>query len=183
MASKAEKLRRKRGRPKVANVAREPNGRISRSPNHTNKDEVQRRAERLGLTVVQARDQKAATYIGYLNLLGKVDGISDDQYEAAMKYLDLRRSYLLAIKAPDAGRSETGTGAPSGEISDAYVDWCANVIERHSACRRIIQEQQNQHRQNLWAALDLCVIQGHRLDHMIGDIRLLCNALIMAFRI
>ena len=133
--------------------------------------------------MVQARDQKAATYIGYLNLLGKVDGISDDQYEAAMKYLDLRRSYLLAIKAPDAGRSETGTGAPSGEISDAYVDWCSNVIERYKTCRRIIQEQQNQHRQTLWAALDLCVIQGHRLDHMIGDIRLLCNALIMAFRI
>lgn len=183
MASKAEKLRRKRGRPKVENVAREPNGRISRNTNDTNRAGIKRRAERLGLTVVQARDQKAATFIGYLNLLGRVDGISDDQYEAALKFLDLRRSYLLAIKAPNAERSDEGAGHTSSEISDSYIDWCRDTVEKYEKCKKAIQHAQNYHRENLWAAVDLCLIQGQRMHHMIGDIRTLCNALIMFFRV
>lgn len=183
MASKAEKLRRKRGRPKVENVAREPNGRISRNPNDTNSAEVKRRAKRLGLTVVQARDQKAATFIGQLNLLGKVDGISDDHYEAAVKFLDLRRAYLLAIKAPNAERSEEGAGNTDSEVSDSYIEWCETTIERYKSCRKAIQTYQNEVRQNLWGALDLCLIQGHRMPHMVGDVRSLCNALIMFFRV
>jgi len=183
MASKAERLRRKRGRPKVEDVAREPNGRISRNPNDTNSAEIMRRAERLGLTVVQARDQKAATFIGYLNLLGRVDGISDDQYEAALKFLDLRRSYLLAIKAPNAERSAEPSGYTSSEVTDSYVDWCQDTMKRYKDCRKAIQHAQNYHRENLWAAADLCLIQGERLQHMIGAIRILCNALIMFFRV
>lgn len=183
MASKAEKLRRKRGRPKVEDVPREPNGRISRSVNDNNTSEIARRAERLGLTVVQARDQKAATFIGYLNLLGRIDGISDDQYEAALKFLDLRRSYLLAIKAPNAERSDEGTGNTNSEISESYIDWCQDTIKRYESCKKAIQRYQNEVRQNLWAAVDLCLIQGHRMDHMTGDVRTLCNALIQFFRV
>lgn len=185
MASKLQKprVKRKAGRPRIENVARGPNGRISRSPEASNNNEIERRAERLGLDVIRARDQKAATYIGYLNLIGKNDGISDDQYEAALKYLDLRRSYHLAIKAPNSERSDEGAGSPSQDISDTYIDWCKSTISRHDECKKAIQRAQNYCRSNLWAALDLCVIQGHRLDHMIGDIRLLCNALIMFFRV
>jgi hypothetical protein len=186
MASKAAKLKQKRasrGRPKVEDVAREPNGRISRSPLDTNSEEVTRRAERLGLTVVQARDQKATTYIGYLNLIGKRDGISDDQYDAAMKFLDLRRSYLLAIKAPNAERSDEGLGGGSATISESYIDWCKDAIETYTNCRKAIQTAQNECRANLWAALDLCVLRDQRLDHMIGDVRLLSNALIVFFRV
>lgn len=186
MASKAAKLKAKRasrGRPKVEGVAREPNGRISRSPLDTNSEEIMRRAERLGLAVVQARDQKAATYIGYLNLLGKTDGISDDQYDAAMKYLDLRSSYLRSIKAPNSEYQNDGSGNTSPDISESYIDWCKSTKERYDNCRKAIQQAQNECRANLWAALDLCVIQGHRMDHMIGDIRLLMNALIVFFRV
>lgn len=182
MTSKAEKLRRKRGRPRVENVAREPNGRISRNPANTNNAEIKRRAERLGLTVVQARDQKAATFIGYLNLIGKVDGVSGDQYDAAIKFLDLRRSYLLAIKAPNAERGEDAGGYPSPEISEPYVEWCRATVERYHDCRKAIQAAQNASRDNLWAAADLCLIQGQRMHHMVGDVRTLCNALIMFFR-
>ena len=186
MASKAAKLKQKResrGRPKIEHVAREPNGRISRSPLDTNCDMLELRADRLGLSINNAKDPRASSYIGYLNLIGKVDGISDDQYEAAQKYLALRRSYLLAIKAPNAERSEESAGTPSPDISETYVDWCQNTVDRFDECRKVIQRAQNESRANLWAALDLCVIQGHRLDHMIGDIRLLCNALIVAFRV
>lgn len=183
MASKAEKRRNKRGRPKTEDVAREPNGRISRSVNDNNTREIARRAERLGLTVVQARDQKAATFIGYLNLLGRTDGISDDQYDAAMKFLELRQSYLLAIKAPNSERSDESTGNTNSEVSEAYVDWCRTTKERYEACRKAIQSAQNECRQNLWAAADLCLIQGHRMHHMIGDVRSLCNVLIQHFRV
>jgi hypothetical protein len=133
--------------------------------------------------VVQARDQKAATFIGYLNLLGKVDGISDDQYEAALKFLDLRRSYLLAIKAPNAEHSEEGSGNTNSEVSESYIDWCQDTIKRYENCRKAIQRYQNEVRQNLWGAADLCLIQGHRMHHMAGDVRSLCNALIMFFRV
>ncbi len=188
MTSKAAKLRAKRqsrGRPKIEGVAREANGRISRSGldyTPSNDDAIEARAKRLGLTVIQARDQKAATFIGYLNLLGKQDGISDDQYDAAMKFLDLRRSYLLAIKAPMAERQDENPGAGSGEVSDSYIDWCERVREDYYACRRAIQAAQNSCRQNLWAALDLCLVRDERMHHMVGDIRLLCNALIVFFR-
>lgn len=186
MASKLQKVRspkKARGRPKLENVAREPNGRVSRSPLASNSNEIGRRADRLGLSADQARDQKAATFIGYLNILGKHDGISNNQYDAALKYMDLRRSYHLAIKAPNAERSDEGTGCHSQEISDSYIDWCRNTIDRHDECRKAIQQAQNQSRCNLWAALDLCFIRDERMLHMIGDIRLLCNALIMFFRV
>lgn len=186
MVSKAQKLRTKRtqrGRPRVEHIAREPNGRASRSPLASNSNEISRRADRLGLDVIQARDQKASTFIGYLNLIGKQDGISDDQYEAALKYMNLRRSYHLAIKAPNAERSDEGTGSHSQEISDSYIDWCKKSIADHGRCREAIQRAQNESRCNLWAALDLCLIRDERMLHMIGDIRLLCNALIVFFRV
>lgn len=188
MTSKAAKLRAKRqsrGRPKIEGVAREANGRVSRSGRDftpSNDTGIEARANRLGLTVIQARDQKAGTFIGYLNLLGKQDGISDDQYDAAMKFIALRRDYLLAIKAPNAERQDENPGAGSDEVSDNYVDWCSAVRDNYEACRRAIQHAQNECRQNLCAALDLCLIRDERMHHMVGDIRLLCNALIVFFR-
>lgn len=188
MTSKAAKLRAKRqsrGRPKIEGVAREANGRVSRSGRDftpSNDTGIEARANRLGLTVIQARDQKAGTFIGYLNLLGKQDGVSDDQYDAAIKFLDLRRNYLLAIKAPNAERRDDNPGVGSNEVSDNYIDWCARVRSDYEACRKAIQNAQNESRCNLWAALDLCLIRDERMDHMIGDIRILCNALIVFFR-
>lgn len=135
----------------------------------------------MGLTMEQAKDQKAGTFIGTLNILGKADGLSDDQYEGATRFLELRASYLMAIKAPNADRDNGEIGIPSGQISEEYEDWCKSVIGRFDECKRAIQTAQNEVRQNLWAAVDLCIIKGERHAHMIGEIRVVCNVLARFF--
>lgn len=185
-ATKAEKIRRRRGRPRIEGAAREPNGRVSRSGiDHGPADVVALEARRrhLGLTREQAKDQKAGTYIGYLNLLGKRDGLSNDQYEAACQFQSLYRAYQRAIQSP--GRLLDGDGGmASAEITEAYEEWAKRTKTAYDECRSAIQEAQNEQRQsNLWAALDLCVIQGHHMPHMLGDLRILCNALARHFRI
>lgn len=181
---KARTKAAKRGRRKLAGP-REPNGRISRSGiDHSPADVVALDARRrhLGLPKDKARDQRAGTYIGYLNILGRRDGLSDDQYEAAQEFLSLREAYLRAIMAPGR-RIDSDCGTPSPEITEAYEEWARATIERYEECRRAIQEAQNETRtENLWAALDLILIRDERLPHMIGATRVLCNALARYFK-
>ncbi|TGQ89444.1 hypothetical protein EN828_10385 [Mesorhizobium sp. M2D.F.Ca.ET.185.01.1.1] len=182
-ATRAAKLRQKRGRPKHEVEYREPNGRASRSDEPADKLALETRARRLGLTVIQAKDQRAETYIGYLAIMGPRDGLSEAQYEAAIQYLRLRADWLMSKKAPNASVDNGAIGTPSDYVSDAYIKWCEDVDDRYTDCRRAIQEAQGEHRSdNLYAALDLCIIQGQRFDHMIGATRLVCNALVKFFR-
>jgi len=178
------KGQKRRGRPRKAGP-REPSGRISRSGiDHGPADIVALDARRrmLGLPESKLRDQRAGSYIGYLNILGKSDGLSDDQYKAAQEYLALRNAYLRAIKAP--GRLIDDEAMPSPEITKEYEEWVQATKEAYENCRRAIQEAQNEHRcENLWAALDLIIIRDERLPHMIGATRILCNALARFFRI
>lgn len=179
--TKGEK-RRARGRPKIEGSAREPNGRVSRAKQPADVVALEARRRHLGLPKEKLRDQKAGTFIGYLNLIGKSDGLSDDQYDAAIEYLDLRNAYLRAIQAP--GRIMDGTGSPTMEITQAYEDWANRTKDQYAECRKAIQEAQNEHRRaNLWAALDYCIERDERHHHMIGDLRLLCNALAKFFRV
>ena len=184
--TKAAKLKAKRGRPKMEDAAREPSGRVSRSGiDHGPADVVALDARRrhLGLTCDQAKDQKAGSFIGYLSLLGPIDGLSNQQYEAATNYLGLHNAYLRAIGAP--GRVLDGeTGIPASEVTDAYIDWVIDTKEVYADCRKAIQAAQNENRRaNLWAALDLCIIQDQAHHHMIGDLRVVCNALARFFRV
>src|SRR5690554_5630163 len=92
-AAKIQAKRGKPGRPRRKGAVREPNGRISRSGirhEPADKTAIEARMRHMGLSRDQAQDQKAATYIGYLNLVGREDGLSDSQYEAATNYLSLR---------------------------------------------------------------------------------------------
>ncbi len=181
--TKAQKLKLKRGRPKLEIAYREPNGRASRAAEPADKLALETRARRLGLTLIQAKDQRAESYIGYLAILGPRDGLSESQYEAANQFLSLRSDWLQSKKAPNAIVDNEGGGMPNDFISPEYEDWCADVDETYKNCRKAIMAAQGEHRSdNLWAALDLCVIQGQRFDHMIGSIRLLCNALVKFFR-
>lgn len=183
-ATKAEKIRRKRGRFRIENVPREPNGRISRSGiDHGPADVVALEARRRiwGLTEKEAKDQKAGTVIGRLNLLGREDGLSNSQYDAAIQYIELRAAYLRAISAP--GRMTDGDAGSGSSHTDEYEQWVRDTVEAYEKCRKAIQEAQNENRHaNLWAALDLCVIHDQDLPHMVGDLRLLCNALARFFR-
>lgn len=170
----------------MENVAREPNGRVSRSGIDYGPADVvaiDARMRHTGLSREKARDQKAETFIGYLNLIGPRDGLSDSQYSAAINFLNLRTAYWRSIKAPGVALDGENTGTPSDVISPEYEDWVADVKEVYGNCRRAIQDSQNENRgSNLWAALDLCVVEDQRLFHMIGDVRIVCNALAKFFQ-
>lgn len=162
---------------------REPNGRASRAAEPADKLALETRARRLGLTVIQAKDQRAETFIGYLAILGPRDGLSERQYEAATQFLRLRGDWLLSKKAPNALVDREGGGTPSEVISPEYIDWCAKVDARYKACRLSIQESQGVYRtENLWAAIDLCIIQSQHLLHLTGATRIACNALVKFFQ-
>lgn len=181
----AAKRKAKRGRKKVLYVAREPNGRISRSGKHHEPADVvalEARRRMYGLSAEEAKDQKAGSFIGYLNLIGRQDGISDAQYEAGVNFLSLYHAYQRALQSP--GRVvEGGSGVPSGEITEAYEEWARDTIEAYDRCRKAIEEAQYAARgSNLWAALDYCIIRDERHYHMLGDLRLLLNALAKHFR-
>lgn len=182
--SKAQKLRLKRGRPK-AEGAREPNGRLSRSGiDHDAADSVaiSARVRMLGITKDQAMDQKAGSFIGYLNMLGPRDGLSEGQYEAAMEYLRLRERMLRAIQSQAAIYDPEARGSGSAEISEAYENWCRTTLEEWKTLKDEIQAEQNYCRGNLWAALHLVIIEGQAMHHMIGETRLLCNVFARHFK-
>lgn len=181
--TKGQKKRGRRGRPRVEGVSREPNGRISRAKEPADVVALEARRRHLGLPKDKLRDQRAGSYIGYLNILGNRDGLSDDQYEAAQNFLSLREAYLRAIKAP--GRVIDGdSGTSTEEITEAYEQWAKDTREAYESCRRAVQEAQNESREeNLWAALDLVIIRDQRLPHMVGATRILCNALARFFKI
>lgn len=180
----AQRRREKKlGRPRLNVPYREPNGRASRAREPADRVALEARAKHLGIPLTLARDQKAETFIGYLALLGPKDGLSDRQYEAATKYLDLRADYLKAIKAPNALVDNGAGGIPGDFISDEYIEWCADVKEEYDRCRTAILEAQAENRmENLFAALDYCIIRGERLHNLVGATRLVCNALARHFR-
>lgn len=182
----AQRRKSKRGRPKVEGVAREPNGRISRSGiDHepANVVALNARMRHRGITEAQARDQKAATFIGYLNLLGPRDGLSTPQYEALVNFLELYQANLRAIGAPNAIIDRQTVGNPGDEPSDLYIDWCNRTRQNYLECRVAIREAQSEHRsENLWDALNYCVIKDETHSRMIGALRLVANAMARFFR-
>lgn len=190
--TRAAKLRQKRGRPK-ADGPREPSGRLSRSGiDHEPADKLgydmrlcrmaPTKEKPVGITADQARDQKAGTFIGYLNLIGPRDGISESQYEGAQEYLRFRERLLRALKSPAAIYDPEARGSGDGEISEAYENWCKATVSEWNTLRNEIQAEQNYCRGNLWAALQLALIEDKPMHHMVGEIRILCNVLARHFK-
>ncbi|HWK64143.1 MAG TPA: hypothetical protein VNS34_04340 [Rhizobiaceae bacterium] len=181
--SQAQKRAAKRGRPRKDVPFREPNGRASRAEDPIDRLAIQVRAKMLGISEQRARDQRAGSFLGYLAMLGRADGLSESQYEAALEFREVRNDYLKAIKAPDAVVDNQSTGRPSDAVSDDYIRWCAHATARYAAARKAVQEAQNATRsENLWAALDLVVIQQQPIFHLLGATRAVCNALALHFR-
>lgn len=182
MASKAEKLRAKRGqqrgRPVKPDMPRTDSGRISRSKTRTEAADKVAKEARMRIFGVKAADAvtaQAATVIGRWSLVGiKGGGISSDQYEALMRFANSREQYMTSIQAPDSLRSKGG-GGPSTE-DDAEAK--ARIKRHYLEARGAIDRAQLEHRHgNLWAAVQYVVIDNLDLSHMIGDTRLVGNAL------
>ncbi|WP_323015813.1 hypothetical protein [Devosia sp.] len=171
------------GRKRKIGVKRTPSGAISRAKSaySENADGIALRMKVFGLTEQDARDQKAATYVGRLCLAGRrnnADGITDAQYEAALVWREAYENFQRAVKSPDALRTGVG-GGDQGESED-YARWCKAAIARWKGIEDAVRLEQGYHENrgaNMWAALDYLVGRDQQLPHMIGDLRLALNAI------
>lgn len=185
MTSKASRLRTKRanrvGRPIKEGVARTDSGQISRAKNPGDPaDKVAREARMriFGVDAEVASTPQAATFVGRLSLMGQQGGgISSDQYEALIRFSMDRESYMKAIMAPDS-LVNVGEGGPSSYDEEADAESRNRAKRRYTSARDAIQAAQNENRMaNLWAAVEHILIKDMNFSHMIGDLRLVGNAL------
>jgi hypothetical protein len=190
MSSRAAKLRSKRkaqiGRPLKQGVARTDSGQISRAQNPAEpSDKVAREARMriFGVSEAVASTPQAATFMGRLSLLGQAGGgISVDQYDALVRFSMDRESYMRAIQAPDS-LVNVGEGGRSTSDEEADAEARIRSKRRYLAAREAIQAAQNENRtSNLWAAVEHIVIKNMDFSHMIGDLRLVGNALDRHYR-
>lgn len=191
MKAKTQAAKR-RGRPKLTVVFREPNGRPSRAKDPIDKLALEVRARMLGISLIDAKNPEAENYLGLLHMAfikwkreetGKPqpeECISTAQYYAALQYVELNNDHAKAILSPGAYYETFNAG--SGD-DDAHTRWATAAVAKWDAARKAIQEAQNEtNTENLWAALDLIVLRGQRLPHMVGAVRTLANALNRHFR-
>ncbi|WP_455478699.1 hypothetical protein V3565_02245 [Bartonella sp. B10] len=165
-----KKKHAKRGRPRIKGCLREPNGRILRAKmprEPVNKLIIEMRAKHFGLTVEEAKNPLSSTYIGRLCLLGygqDPSGISQDQYDAAQKYLEVRNDYLCAKGLPSAIYDEV----PTTSDGEAREKWVKFAEKQFLNIQEIVKETQVLYRQhNLYAAL----------QYLVNSLRIVLNAL------
>jgi hypothetical protein len=181
MASKAAKLKHKRiirGRPCKPDVARNDNGRTSRSTRPAEAPDKLGKETRMrlhGVSAENANQPEAATVIGRLYLSRE---ITKAQYEALVRYFTARARYMLAIMAPDSLRSKGGAGAGISvdEGDEAAMSSWKKIITA-------VREAQNYSSGNLYAALEYLVVKDESFPHMVGDLRVSANALCRHFGI
>ena len=167
----------KAGRKKLAGVKRTASGRKSRAAgaNDENIEPILTRMRMFGLSEKDARDQKAASFIGRLQLT-KV--INHSQYDAAIAFFDIHDNYKRAISAPDGMKSSGGVGGGGG--TDAHAAWCRGAILRYDRAVAAVQDEQNllaNRGATMIAALDYLVLRNEQVWHLVGDCRLALNAL------
>ncbi|WP_375696076.1 hypothetical protein [Bartonella sp. AC67GZZY] len=168
------KKNKKRGRPKIAGQLREANGRISRckTPREAvDKLAIEMRAKRFGLTLQEAKNPLSGSYIGRLCLQGV---ITQEQYDAAQQYLQIRNDYLCAKGLPNAIYDEM----PSSSDDKARDKWVEFATEQFINTQEALKEAQCLYRQyNLHAALQSLVIEDQMLPHLVNSLRVALNAL------
>lgn len=121
------------------------------------------------------RDQMAGSYIGRLCLTGE---LTHQQYDAAQAYLADRRDYHMAIDAPKQ-MGAVDLNAVHGRNHHENVNRSQQAVTKFEAAQAAVRQAQTilGMRGNLYAAIELCVIKDIDLSHMVGDVRLVLNAL------
>lgn len=165
------------GRKRKVGAKRTPSGRLSRASGayQENIEPILTRMRIFGLSEVDARDQKAATFLGRLQLQ-KI--ISHAQYDAGVEYLRIYEAYQRAVKSPNSMR--TGSGGDGGEEPNDYADRCRRAVAKHDQSVDAIRAEQNLHEHrgaNFYAAVDYIVTRDAEMWHMVGDLRLALNSL------
>ncbi|MGX5708251.1 hypothetical protein [Brucella lupini] len=177
--TKAAKIKVKRGRPKKEGALRTPSGQISRAKEPPAKVAQLARMRIFGMTASEALSDLASDNLGRLHMAYKRDkseGISTSQYDAAERYREVLNDRRKAECSPAAHYDQTGTVGTSDP--DDYEKWVVRAKQAYSDARRAIEEAQLEARNsNIFAAVQFMLENDQYLPHMIGDIRLACNAL------
>jgi len=169
------------GRKRQNGVKRTASGRKSRAADayQEHADAIATRMRLFGLSEQDARDQKAATFIGRLYLTGALGKRphADTMYECAVELQRIYEAYQRAVKSPDALRTGSGVGT-EGE-SEGYEAWCRNAIRKQKELRDAITAENSLFEfrgTNMHAAIDYIVYRDQIMWHMVGDCRLALNA-------
>lgn len=184
MVTKAEKLRKKRGRP-IKEAARTETGQLSRAkdagpaPDETAR---QARVRIFGISYEDAKTAEASTFVGRLCLLGQEGGgITNDQYQAITKFLVNRDQYRRGIQVPDSLNNATSGAVPIFDDEEAVKRW-NKTKERHlGAMQVLVQLQHSMPTEQITMARD-AIIADMQADFLIGAIRLVANCLEKFYR-
>ncbi|WP_142416832.1 hypothetical protein [Bartonella massiliensis] len=140
-------------------------------PEPINQLAIEMRAKRFCLTLQEAKNPLAGSYIGRLCLQGL---LTQEQYDAAQKYLEVRNDYSCAKGLPSAVYDEM----PSSSDEAAREKWVELATEQFSNMQEAIREAQCLYRQyNLHAALQYLVVEDKELPYLVSSLRIALNAL------
>ncbi|GFF01571.1 hypothetical protein BH80429_07980 [Bartonella henselae] len=132
---------------------------------------VEMRAKRFGLTIEEAKNPLAGSYVGRLCLQGV---LTQDQYDATQKYLEVRNDYSCAKGLPSAVYDEM----PSSSDDKAREKWVERATEQFCSMQEVIKETQCLYKQyNLYAALQYLVSEDQILPHLVNSLQIALNAL------
>lgn len=132
---------------------------------------IEMRAKRFCLTIEEAKTPLSGTYIGRLCLQGV---LTQDQYDAAQKYLEVKNDYSCAKGLPSAVYDEM----PSSSDETAREKWVEFATGQFSNIQEVIREIQCLYRQyNLHAALQYLVVEDQTLPHLVLSLRIALNVL------
>ncbi|WP_254472921.1 hypothetical protein [Bartonella sp. B1098] len=132
---------------------------------------IEMRAKRFCLTIEEAKNPLSGTYVGRLCLKGV---LTQDQYDAAQKYLEVKNDYSCAKGLPSAIYDEM----PSSSDDKAREKWVERATEKFSNIQEVVREAQRLYKQyNLHRALQYLVVEDQTLPHLVLSLRIALNAL------
>lgn len=175
MAKKWKK--RRSGRPRIQGVAREANGRVSRSQGEMRsyRAAIMARVSKFGVTEKQATDARSGSVVGRMALQGV---LSPDQYNAAMKYIQTRHAYLRAISA----KTDFKEPLPEVEGEGDYEEFCRRARIRYGQMQDAITDLCVELRSPApAAALEVFIGRDVYLPELEGDLKLVLNRLARLF--
>jgi len=179
MMAEKQKAKRTRGRPRKEGALRTASGQISRAKEHPAKVALLARMKIFGMSASEALSKDAADNLGRLHIAWKRNnstGISVKQYDAAERYREVFNDYRKAYCSPSAYYEKAGSIGASDP--DSYSAWVLRAKQAYSDARGAIDEAQLEAGNgNLYAAVQFMLEQDQYFPHMLGDIRLGCNAL------
>jgi hypothetical protein len=194
--TQSAKVKAKRGRPRKDGVLREPNGRAIRSDQNGYKLAVEARARTHKLSVEDAADPQAGTFIGRLHLAylawkkkanhaertgRKFDvpqpamSLSTANYYAALTFQEVANDYAKAVQSPGAYYEHRGLGTGDEEAAER---WAMTACARRKKAMDIVLEcWRNNKGSRVMEALEQIVLRDRQCEHLVGDLRIVLSDL------